>query len=106
MFGIVLAQGGTTNPPTIESFEDVFANLLGQVLPFVGIILFVMLSLGGLYYITSSGDPAKTSNAQKTLTYAIAGVVVIALSYLILRLIANFTGNQDILFFDLYREAG
>ena len=59
---------------------------------FAGIVLFVMLIIGGFRYITAGGDPKGIEGAKKTLTYAIAGMVLVALSYLIINFIASFTG--------------
>ena len=57
-----------------------------------GIVLFLMLLSGGFKYLTSGGDPKATEGAQKTLTYAIGGLVMLAGSYIILRIISDFTG--------------
>ena len=62
------------------------------VLFLAGIILFIMLILGGFKYLTSAGNPENAAAAQKTITYAIIGIVIVALAYLILVLIQQFTG--------------
>ncbi len=59
---------------------------------FAGIALFILLLVGGFKYITSGGDPKALEGAQKTITYAIAGLIVIILSFLILVLISTITG--------------
>jgi hypothetical protein len=51
-----------------------------------------MLILGGFKYLTSGGNPENAASAQKTITYAILGIVLIALSYLILLIIQTITG--------------
>lgn len=77
---------------TIQGLEGVFQNTINVALGFGGIVLFIMLLAGGLQYITAAGDPKAVDQAQKTLTYAIFGMVLLALSYLVLVLIKNFTG--------------
>ena len=77
---------------TLQGLEGVFQNTISVALGFGGIVLFVMLVAGGLQYITAAGDPKAVDQAQKTLTYAIFGMVFLALSYLVLVLIKNFTG--------------
>lgn len=57
-----------------------------------------MLLSGGFKYITAGGDPKGVESAKKTLTYAIGGIVVIALSYLILNLIQTITGANVTVF--------
>ena len=83
-------------------FTDIFGRVLGALIPIGGIILFVMLIVGGFAYITSSGDPRKTEGARNTLTYAIAGIVVLAAAFLIVSVIATFTGVDSILNFNVY----
>ena len=77
---------------TIKGAERVFANVVTVILGFAGIALFIMLIVGGLKYITSGGNPKNTEAAGKTITYAITGIALIALSYLILSFIKYITG--------------
>jgi hypothetical protein len=51
-----------------------------------------MLIMGGFKFITAGGDPKAIEGAKKTLTYAIMGIVLVALSFLILQFISTFTG--------------
>lgn len=76
----------------IENLGCLFQNLVGALLGFAGIVLFALLLMGGFKYITSGGDPKAVEGAQKTLTYAISGLIIILISYLILVLIKTITG--------------
>ena len=76
----------------LRYLECVFGNVINVVLGLAGIVLFVMIILGGFSYITSGGDPKKVESARNTLTYAIGGMIFIALAYLILKFIEVFTG--------------
>lgn len=76
----------------LQDLEGVFGNVVSVVLGLAGVVLFIMLLLGGFSYITSGGDPKKVGSARNTLTYAIGGVIFIALAYLILKFIETFTG--------------
>jgi len=69
-----------------------FQRVVGYALGFAGIVLFILLIVGGFKFITSGGDPKAVEDAKKTLTYAIGGLIVILISYLILVLISNITG--------------
>lgn len=77
---------------TIENLGCIFQRVVGYILGFAGIVLFIILILGGFKFITSGGDPKAVEEAKKTLTYAIAGLIVVLLSYLILVLITAITG--------------
>jgi len=83
------ATGGIA---TISNLSCLFGNLVKYALGFVGIVLFVLLIVGGFKYITSGGDPKAVEGAKKTLTYAIAGLIIILLAFLILVLIQRITG--------------
>ena len=77
---------------TIGNLGCLFQRIVSYALGFAGIVLFILLIVGGFKYITSGGDPKAVEGAKKTLTYAIGGLVVILVSYLILVLISNITG--------------
>ena len=79
-------------PAELSQLEDVFGSVVTSLLALGGIVLFLMLLSGGFKYLTSGGDPKATEGAQKTLTYAIGGMVLLAGSYMILRIISDFTG--------------
>jgi hypothetical protein len=83
------AAGGIA---TISNLSCLFANVVKYALGFAGIVLFVMLLVGGFKFITSGGDPKAVEGAKKTLTYAVAGLIIILISFLILVLIQRITG--------------
>ncbi|HSX48979.1 MAG TPA: hypothetical protein VLE44_01855 [Candidatus Saccharimonadales bacterium] len=85
----------------LTGLQDIFKNIVSVAIGIAGIGLFVMLVIGGFSYLTAGGDTGKVEGAKKTLTYAIAGMVLIALSFLILRLISSFTGVGGILNFQI-----
>lgn len=85
-------SGPNPSPATISDMEAVFSRILGYIIGFAGIVLFLLLVSGGYKLITSGGDPGKVQTAWKTVTFAIAGFVLIIASFLILRLIYEFTG--------------
>ena len=95
--------GETGDVATLQGLETVFNNVVSVALAFAGIVLFVMLILGGFKYLTAGGEPPKVEAAKKTLTYAIAGIVFVALAFLILRFIGVFTG-VDVSQFKIFQE--
>jgi hypothetical protein len=77
---------------TLRGLEGIFKNIISSLLFIAGIALFIMLVVGGIKFITSGGDPKGLEAAKKTLTYAIGGIVLVAISYLIIFFIEHFTG--------------
>lgn len=82
----------SNNVATIRCLEPLFSNVITAVVYLVGIALFIMLLVGGFGFLFSGGDAKKTEQAQKTLSSAIGGLVIIVAAYLILLLIKAFTG--------------
>lgn len=77
---------------TLKGVECAVGNLLGVVLGFAAIVLFIMFLVGGFKYMTSRGDPKAVEAAKGTLTQAIAGLVILVLAYVILLIIEAATG--------------
>lgn len=77
---------------TLKGFECIFRIILNYATQFAVLAVFIMLVVGGFKYLTSGGDPKATESAQKTLTYAIFGLVALVGVWLILKFIYVFTG--------------
>jgi len=76
----------------IECLECIVQIILNFVIRLAGIAVFVMLIIGGFKYLTSGGDPKAKESAQKTITYAIFGLVLLLGGWLVLLFIKEFTG--------------
>jgi len=77
---------------TFKCLEVVFGNILTIAVSLAVLALFVMLIMGGFKFLTSGGDPKAAGSARQTMTYAILGIILMAVAYLIFRLIETFTG--------------
>lgn len=76
--GVVPLEPGPTD------LESVATNLIDFALIVGGSLAVVYIIYGGIAYMTAGGDKAKADQARNTITYAIIGVIIIALSYVIL----------------------
>lgn len=91
-----LIQGATLNcapgssgcPTNIEP-EEVISNIVGWVIGISGVVATVFAIMGGIGYITSSGDPAKLKKAKDTIIYALIGLAIVALAQIITAFISN-----------------
>lgn len=67
------------------------ADLMNIFLPLLMIgaafVLLVMLLYGGYLRITAGDNPENVTKAQRTMTYAILGLVIIIISFAVVRLI-------------------
>lgn len=84
-------------PATLKDLETVFSSVVTAFLALGGLLLFLMFVSGGFKYLNSGGDGKAVESAQKTLTYAIGGFVILAGSIIILKIIGEFTGTSNII---------
>lgn len=83
---------GGVDIPTFKCIEVIFARILTITVSLAVLALFVMLVVGGFKFLTSAGDQKATASAQQTMTYAIMGIGLMLVAYLIFRILEVFTG--------------
>jgi len=86
--GFVAAGGGTVG--------TLIFGLLPYIYGIAGLLLLIYLVTGGLQLMISRGDPKAVQSAQGKITNAIIGIVIIAASFLIVRLIGQIFDIQAI----------
>ncbi len=67
------------NLPGANSYNtgtDTIANIMGIAFGVVGALALLTITLSGLRYITSAGDPEKTATAKNGIVYSLVGLVV------------------------------
>lgn len=89
---IVSPVYAANGPAQISDIIGVLENIIGLLAPFAAIALFIMLLVAGFQFLTSGGDPKSVAAARTTLTYAIIGVILVVVVWLILTLIEAVTG--------------
>lgn len=74
-------------PKTSGSVDPkvIVINIINYALFFIGVIALVFVIYGGIMYITSGGDSDKTTKARNTIMYAVLGIIVVVISYVIVR---------------------
>ena len=60
----------------------------------VGALAVVFIIIAGIKFITGAGDDKKMESARNTLTYAIIGLVVTALAFVIMRIVQYILGSD------------
>ncbi|HEX9503064.1 MAG TPA: hypothetical protein VF974_01945 [Patescibacteria group bacterium] len=78
-------------------YDDTFALLLQRILTgflgVAGLIAILLMVMGGFRYITSSGNEEMAESGKKTLEWSVLGLIVIILSYVLVRATLTFFGN-------------
>lgn len=70
----------TTGDDPLTGEGGLIVRIINFVSVIGGIIAVVIIMYGGFQYITSGGDPGKTTGARNTILYAVIGLLVIALA--------------------------
>lgn len=84
----------------LDQLEDIVGNVISVIVGLGFIAMLVMVIMAGLKYLTSGGEPKAVQSAHYTLTWALLGLLFLALAWIILQLIHAFTGI-DVTVFDI-----
>lgn len=77
---------GTTSPSDIINVGIALLVALGIIASLI------FLLYGGILWITSQGDKGKIDHARRTITFSIVGLIVIILSFVIVRTVGYLLG--------------
>lgn len=94
------AQTTFTNNPecvsdgvvTIKGIECIFQNLIGPVPALLALVAVIMIIFAGVRLILAGADPKAYEAAWKTFTWAVIGLILLSVAWLIIVLISKFTG--------------
>jgi hypothetical protein len=62
-------------------------SIIDYLIKFVGVVAFILLVVGGVRLVVAAGDDNAVQNAKQMITYAIVGLVVALLAYVIVTFI-------------------
>jgi len=83
--------GPKASPSDVTKFIERVKNI---ILGVAGIIAIAMLIYGGFLYMTSGGNEERAQKAKTYLTYAIGGLLLVLLSYVIVYLLVKTVGGN------------
>ena len=66
-----------------EQLTDDITKIINIVIGVLGLVCVVVMIIGGVNYMTSSGDAGKVKKAKDTILYGVIGLVVCALAFAI-----------------------
>lgn len=79
------------------TIPQIINGLIKGAMVVAAIVFFFMLVLGGIKWIMSGGDKAKTEEARNQITSALIGLVIVFAAWAIISLVSTFFGGLDIL---------
>lgn len=96
-----LSIGGQTIKGPLENITtvgDLVSKLLGFAIPAGAIILLVIMIWGGYDIITSQGSPEKWKTARSKITYGVIGFILLAVAFLLTKLVETIFGLKTGIF--------
>ena len=88
--GFECAGGDTAQQTDLSSVVSFVVNILLFV---VGAVSVIMLIIGGIRYAVSGGDSGAVTSAKNTILYAIIGLIVALLAYVIVNFVITQIGG-------------
>ena len=82
-----IAVLGECQDQPIQGVWDVAKEVINWILIIAGIVAVGFIIFAGIRYVTSAGNPDKVKKAKDTLLYAIIGLLIAALSLVIVNLV-------------------
>jgi len=79
-------SAGSVGIPTTEG-DVLIKNALNLTYFLAGVIAVIVIIVAGIMYTTSSGDTGRVSKAKNLLTYAIVGLIVVLLAFVITNIV-------------------
>lgn len=82
---------------TFASFAFLISNIIGILSVVAGLMFIIQFIIGGLNWITSSGDKTKLEKAQQTLLNSAIGLIIVLGAYALISLVAAVLGFDILL---------
>ena len=70
-----------------KNADNLLSNILGAVYFWMAVVAVGFIIYGGYMYMISGGDPGKVKKAKDVLLYAVIGIVVVMVAFVITRFI-------------------
>lgn len=80
------------NPLGTDSFVDLFVGIANWVAGIVATLAVIVIVFGGIQYLLSGGNEEKITQANKTIQWAIIGLIVVVLSWSLLKTVLTILG--------------
>ena len=90
--GASAGSGGCTEGSG-KSLNDIMALVINIFSWVVGAVAVIFAIVAGFKYITSGGDPSAVKSAKDTLLYVVIGLVIVALSQIIVNFVLRKSNN-------------
>jgi hypothetical protein len=91
------ANGKITEVATLSCLPVIAANILTVILGFAGLTAILMFILGSFKFMHAGGNPEIIKGAKGRFTYAMMGLTIVLLSFVVISIISQVTGVKCLL---------
>lgn len=93
----MLQASGCSVDAGIPDLNEVITGIINGVIAITGTVAVIFIVVGGVNFMTSSGDAQKVQKARNTIMYACIGLAICALAFVIVNfVIARLIGTTDV----------
>ena len=75
------------NEGAAGDLKDTIINIINGVIGVLGVVCVVVIIIGGINYMTSSGDAGKVKKAKDTILYGVIGLIICVLAFAIVNFV-------------------
>lgn len=77
----------------LERISGIIRRIVNLLSIIVGVVAVIMIIIGGFRYVTSGGSDASVTGAKNTILYAVIGLIIVALSQLLVNFVLSNLAN-------------
>ena len=77
-----IPAGGDTGIPKVGA-DNAIEGILNTAYYAAGIVAVIVIIISAVFYVISQGDPSKTKRAKDGILYAVVGLAVVMLAFII-----------------------
>ena len=76
------------------TLQSTVGNVIQGVVGILGVACIIVIIVGGIGYMTSSGDAGKVKKAKDTILYGVIGLVICVLAFAITNFVIGAIGGE------------
>lgn len=92
-FGTAAPSAVLENTGGQTSLKGLILTVVNYFLGFLGLLAVIMIIYGGVQYVISAGQDEAIGNAKKIIMYSLIGLIVILLSFVLVRAVLGAGGG-------------
>jgi len=82
------------NPLSSNNFYQLVQRISVGISGVIGALSVIILTIGGIYFLFSAGNPEKIKRAKDYITYAIIGIVIAISAQAIVNIVLEILGTR------------